>query len=336
MGSSKVLHFSDPVPYQAAIRAADVEVYPTRRGRFQAELTQINLDRLWMQRFNETLPKVDASRIRPGRRVIGFLTDANQPSVQNCGREFSPQEIVISSDDVMHHRTAGDYRFGAMSLTTDDFDVLCKAVVGHEFPEDKLKHVVRPSPDLMMRLTRLHGTVGQMAKTTPDILELPEVSRALEQQLVHVMVRCMTEGIFSNITAAGRRHDMIIARFKEFLEANPNTPLYMPEICAAVGAAERTLRVACEEHLGMGPIRYLALRRMHLVRRALLQANPWRTTVTRIATDHGFWEMGRFSGAYRALFGETPSATLQRLSKDRRVRLNRRASVVSSETELSG
>jgi len=316
MASSRVLRFSDPVPYQAAIRAADVEVYPTTAGHFQAQLTQINLDRLWMQRFRETLPKVDASTIRPGRRVIGFLTDANQASVQNCGTEFSPQEIVISRGDEMHHRTSGDYRFGAMSLTTDDFDAACKAVVGHEVAVDKLKQVVRPSPHLMLRLTKLHRIVGQMAETAPDVLDLPEVSRAFEQQLVHVVVRCMTEGISSTITAAGRRHDVIISRFMEFLEANPNTPLYLPEICAAVGAAERTLRAACEQHLGMGPIRYLALRRMHLVRRTLLHATPLTTTVTKIATDHGFWEMGRFSGAYRALFGEPPSATLQRPWKD--------------------
>src|SRR4051812_43200373 len=150
MASSKVLRFSDPAPYQAAIRATDVELYPTTKGQFQSELTQINFDRLWMQRFSETLPQVYASKIRPGRRVIGFLTDADQPSMQNCGRELSPREFVVNSDDVMYHTTHGDCRFGAMSLTTEDFDAACKALVGHEFPLDKLKHLVRPSPDLMV------------------------------------------------------------------------------------------------------------------------------------------------------------------------------------------
>jgi AraC-like DNA-binding protein len=311
MASSNVFSFSDPFPYQATIRATDAELYPTTKGQFRAELSQINFDRLWMQRFHEKLPEVYCSKIRPGRRIIGFLTDADQPSVQNRGKDFSPQEIIIHSEDVTYHRTSGDCRFGAMSLTTDDFDAAYKAVVGHEFPLDKLNGIVRPSPDLMLRLTALHGTVGQMAKITPEILELPEVSRALEQQLIHVMVRCMTEGVFSTMISR-QRHDVIIARFREFLEANPGTPLYLPEICAAIGAAERTLRIVCEEHLGMGPIRYLALRRMHLVHRALLQAVASTTTVTRIATDHGFWELGRFAGAYRALFGEVPSATLQR------------------------
>jgi transcriptional regulator GlxA family with amidase domain len=124
-----------------------------------------------------------------------------------------------------------------------------------------------------------------------------------------------------------QRHDTIVAKFEEFLEANPNTPLYLPEICAAVGASERTLRAACEEHLGMGPIRYLSLRRMHLVRRALSQAASSTTTVTRIATEHGFWELGRFSVNYRAMFGETPSATLQRPPVDQLIGLDRPSSL---------
>ena len=67
-----------------------------------------------------------------------------------------------------------------------------------------------------------------------------------------------------------------MARFEEFLEANPDQPLYLAEICAAIGVAERTLRICCEQHLGMGPIRYLFLRRMHLVRQALLRDPTYR------------------------------------------------------------
>jgi AraC-like DNA-binding protein len=63
-------------------------------------------------------------------------------------------------------------------------------------------------------------------------------------------------------------------------------------ICAAVGATERTIRYACIDHLGMGPIRYLLLRRMHFVRRALSRADNSTATVTRIATDHGLLGVG--------------------------------------------
>jgi AraC-like DNA-binding protein len=105
--------------------------------------------------------------------------------------------------------------------------------------------------------------------------------------------------------------------------------LYLAEICSAIDVAERTLRISCEEHLGMGPIRYLGLRRMHLVRRALLRADP-STTVTRIVTDHGFWELGRFAVAYRALFGESPSATLHPTVRKPAIFLNHPSSVAES------
>ena len=331
MAWSRVLSFTDPFPYQAAIRAADVELYPTTKGEFHAELTQINLNQLWMQRFHERLPQIYVGKVRPGRRIIGFLTDEDQPTLLHCGRDVSPHDIVFSDDDVMHHRTEGDCRYGGMSMTNDDFDAACKAIVGHEFPVDKLKRFVRPNPDLMSRLTRIHGTVGLIAKTSPPLLELPEVSRALEQQLVHLMVRCLTEGASAKMTTGGLRHNAIIARFEAFLEANPNKPLYLAEICAAIGATERTLRNACEEYLGIGPIRYLGLRRMHLVRRALLRAVYSTTTVTRVATDHGFWELGRFSVTYRIMFGETPSETLQRLADGRRKILDRPTSLANSE-----
>ena len=89
----------------------------------------------------------------------------------------------------------------------------------------------------------------------------------------------------------------------------------MPQLCATVGASYTTLRDCCQGYLGMSPKRYLWLRRMHLVRRALRIADAEKTTVTEIATDYGFWELGRFAVAYRSLLGEVPSAALRRRPK---------------------
>jgi AraC-like DNA-binding protein len=226
----------------------------------------------------------------------------------------------------MFRRTGANCDWGSMSLPRADFNATCEAIAGRAYEGSPLKRVVRPAPDLMSRLLSLHNTVSQLARTTPDILSLPEVARALEQELNLVMIRCLTEGEPSEMTAGGRRHDVIIARFEEFLETHPDQPLHLMEICAAIGVSERTLRVACEEHLGIAPIRFLALRRMQLVHRALRRADPLTATVTRLATDHGFWELGRFSVAYRELFGESPSDSLRRPSENWPVRLNRPSS----------
>jgi AraC-like DNA-binding protein len=308
---SRVLSFTDPLTCQAAIQACDVELFPTAKGNFHAEITQIGMNRLWMQRFRVSLPQVNAVAIRPGRQVVSFPTESNSSALRHCGIEVSPGDIIINRSDVIHQRSEANLHYGAMSLPIQDLNSAFEAIVGGQFLETQHKHVVRPAPALMSRLLKLHKAVGQLAHDTPDILNLPEVRQALEEQLIHVMVRCLAEGAAVETTAGCRRHDAIIVRLEEFLEANPDRPIYLTEICTVIGAAERTLRAACEEHLGMGPIRYLTLRRMHLVRRALLRVDPSKSTVTSVVTDHGFWELGRFSVAYRSLFGESPSETLR-------------------------
>ena len=312
MALSRVLSFTDPSACQQAIRFANVELYPIVNGSFHAELTQIGMNRLWMHRFHITLPQVNTVAVRPGRRSIGFLTEPASSPFLHCGLEVLPGDVVVNRFDVVHQRSEADLHYGTMSLPIDDLDAAAETMMGLGFLKAPQKRIIRPNSALMLRLLRLHKGVGQLAHDTPDILELPEVLRALENELTHLMVRCLAEGAAIEPTAANHRHDIIVARFEEFLEANPDRPLYLPEICAAIGVAERTLRASCEEHLGMGPIRYLTLRRMHLVRRALLRSDPSKATVTQIVTEHGFWELGRFSVAYRALFGEPPSCTLRR------------------------
>jgi AraC-like DNA-binding protein len=328
---SKGLTFSDPLPCQVAIQGGDVELLPTAKGSFHAGITQIGMDRLWMQRFHMSLPQICNFVARPDRRVIGFLLESTSSNLQHCSIEVTPHDIFVAGSDMVHQRHEFGLHFGTMSLPVKGFPALSKTIIGRELPETR-NSVVRPDPASMSRLLKLHRIVGQLALDTPDILELPEVRRALEEQLIHVLIRCLAEG--ANIDARGRHHDSVIARFEEFLEANYDRPLYVAEICAGIGVPERTFRASCEEYLGMGPIRYLTLRRMHLVRRALLCADPPKSTVTRIVTDHGFWELGRFSVVYRELFGESPSETLHRPPEQTAIHPNRPSSLAT--TKLSG
>jgi transcriptional regulator GlxA family with amidase domain len=52
--------------------------------------------------------------------------------------------------------------------------------------------------------------------------------------------------------------------------------------------------------------------RMREAREALLNPRSSAATVTLIAMQCGFLELGRFSVEYRSAFGESPSATLRR------------------------
>ena len=58
------------------------------------------------------------------------------------------------------------------------------------------------------------------------------------------------------------------------------------------------------------PRAFLRRCRLELARRRLLEAGEGET-VSSVALDCGFGHFGDFAAAYKARFGETPSATLQ-------------------------
>jgi len=324
MSFGKVLTFTDPFQYQSAIRAADVEVVPTTKGRFRCELTQINLNELWIQHFDECLPRIYSATMKPGRQVVGFLMDEHQPAMRHSGMDVSPRHIIICGEEALRQRSEAGARYGSMSLTTNDLQAAYMSLVGREFLSPQTTYLARPNAELLSRFLELHRTVEQITRTVSELFEIPEVIRNLEQQLTHVMVRCLAEGDPQRMSSGGFNQDRIVSRFEEFLESHPDQPLYLAEICAAISTTERTLRAACEAHFDMGPIRYLSLRRMHLVHRALLSADHRSTNVTQVATDHGFWELGRFAVNYRAIFGEMPSATLRRPPPDKKPIITKR------------
>ena len=315
MLSSRVAAFDDPYPYQTAIEGARVVVLPTAKGRFHAELMQIDLRRLWVSRGRETLPRIKEGAIDPSRAPIVFPLAA--PGYRHRGVDVSPGELVVCDWDSAQRVSFAPCHWGAMALPPADLATAGRALAGRELTVPSLARVVRPARAPMRELLSLHAAAAHLARTAPDTLSRRSAARSLEASLVHAMVRCLSEGTPAVQTAGHRLHTKIMRRFAEFLEANPNEPLHLAEICAAVGAPERMLRTCCEEHLGMGPIRYLRLRRMHLARQALLRGTPATATVTGIATEFGFWELGRFSVQYRERFGELPSTTLRRSPRER-------------------
>jgi hypothetical protein len=64
--------------------------------------------------------------------------------------------------------------------------------------ENSERHIFHPQPQLMSRLLKLHRAIGQLAHDTPDTLQVPEVLRALENEFVHVMVRCLADAVDAN------------------------------------------------------------------------------------------------------------------------------------------
>jgi AraC-like DNA-binding protein len=197
----------------------------------------------------------------------------------------------------------------SLSIPTSEFVAVASALVESDLSAPRDPQVVTPSPSKMANLLRAQTEVSNLADNAPHLLANAEITRALKQSLIGTIAACLSDSDVCDDKWTQQTHDTIMRRFRRVLEEHPNRPIYLPEICAAIGVPERTLRLCCQEQLAMSPKQYLTRRRMHLVRRALLAAVA-ETTVTEIATLFGFWHLGRFSAGYQAIFDELPSATL--------------------------
>jgi AraC-like DNA-binding protein len=204
----------------------------------------------------------------------------------------------------------------AFGIVTVPFDVLATrtrqvAGVASAVPLDD-DQMIRVPKAALDRLVSLMSDLSRLAATTPWILDVPEPAKAFSGTVLEALLVCLTEGRAKRDRAALGRHRQIVSRLEEALRKRPEDMLSVPDLCAAVGVAERTLSLACQEFLGESPLQYARGRRLDHVRQRLLAADPATTQVTGVATQYGFWELGRFARAYRLRFGERPSDTLRR------------------------
>jgi AraC-like DNA-binding protein len=308
---STVHELTDPQELLSHARVADVRIQVTAPGNYKARLIKTSLHRLSMQEVKTTLAHIGYYAIPRNRSAFFFLDDYT--SIHHTSKELGPDQLVMEPiNSEHHHRAPADAHWRSLSLSPEDLAAAGNALIGRELTSPAALRVIRPPPHLGSRLRRLHQAIGHLADGAPDIIACPEAARAMEQALVQALVECISAGMSEDATVPSHTRALVMRRFEQLLEAHQGETLYLAEVCAKIGVSGRTLRSHSQEHLGMSPHKYLQLRRMNLVRRALTLADAEVTTVTVIVTDHGFWELGRFAVAYRRLFGESPSVTLRR------------------------
>ncbi len=80
--------------------------------------------------------------------------------------------------------------------------------------------------------------------------------------------------------------------------------------------SKRSIELAFKASVGMGPMQYWRLMRLHDVRRKLLQPERRHQSIGDIAAEEGFLDQSKFALYYSRLFGERASDTRNRLVPD--------------------
>ena len=91
----------------------------------------------------------------------------------------------------------------------------------------------------------------------------------------------------------------------------PAEELTVSRLSKHLGMSRADLRTACYVTTGFRLDDMVTSRRLSDVYRILREGQVGQVNVTQAALDHGFPHFGRFSAAYRQMFGERPSDTLR-------------------------
>ncbi|MGI9263585.1 MAG: helix-turn-helix domain-containing protein, partial [Gammaproteobacteria bacterium] len=134
----------------------------------------------------------------------------------------------------------------------------------------------------------------------PDTAELFDFSAAA------LILQIISGATARNLPVLSQRR-IAVRRALNWLEQHDKLPLTVSDLCRQVGVSAPTLYRGFQEEFGVGPKRYLQIRRLAGVRSELL-SDGRKSCITDIANRWGFWHMGQFAADYRQHFGELPSA----------------------------
>lgn len=312
-GGSRIEVYRDPDAFPARVNGARISVLPQQAGDYRARVTSVRLVGVNLLMAHENLARIlQAERLED--RLYFRLKRAGDPASLVNGEPEPPGSIAVRQcDRIVVERTPGPSVIRTLSISRCDLAARSEALLGRR-PAGLDPQTRRLLPDAaaFTRLAAVKDTAFRLAAVWPAALERAALAAALDAALGEALLVLLDGAAPLQDRAAQRRGDLILRRAEACIEADPSHPPSLTALCAAAGCSAKTLEVLFRDRFGVPPLRYLRFRSLWMARRALLAADPQHARVTEIALDCGFWELGRFAGAYRAMFGEVPSATLHR------------------------
>ena len=228
------------------------ELTVTGGGDFAAEHVRVELHNVLLQKYYSNLPWVAHTETKKGRATFA-LRSAPGPSLLRAGDEMQTTNIErLANGQALYTRSSGTVSWGSISLPVDALAAIGTATAGYDFkpPVDVVTET--PPPAAMARLLRLHSAAVSLAREAPEIIANPEAARGLEHELVQALVACLRPERNEEDAVAKRQHALVMRRFHAAVAASGDRPLYVSDLCSAIGVSDRTLRICCQEHLWDG------------------------------------------------------------------------------------
>lgn len=192
--------------------------------------------------------------------------------------------------------------------------LLFSTEVDLEFAASAKPLLLKPPPPCTEKFTGLAHRFLTIVESQPQLLSSPAALDSFQKECLEAL----REVFAKNQNSTNRHFNRWRSQAKlaeQLAQGDFDEARTVAELALESGVPERTLRTAFQRYYGLAPNEYLRVIRLHSAQQLLLSSCPDQTTVTQVAFELGFWDLGRFAGAYRRLFGELPSVTLRKSIK---------------------
>lgn len=291
-------------------------------GRLSSELLALDLGALQVLRLRFDRPLHGGGPKPTGRQLIALDLEENpgQPVMRSHGLELPATAFFgLAAGGEIHLTTPERCSLALLSLDRERFLQWAHELGGPGL-EEQLEGVNWQAidPQRFQGVRACLRRIFHLAERSPALMEDPALRRRLGADLVPLLVEALVHrtGHGGRLARPPARIELVKAA-QAWMADHPHEPISLDGLCRQVAAGRRSLLQGFQEHLGMGPMAYLKIRRLHGVRQALLAADPEAARVAELAARWGFLNAGHFARDYRALFGEPPSTSLRATGANR-------------------
>lgn len=225
------------------------------------------------------------------------------PESENClwqRRSLSAGDLVVRSADVEVHHWAGRQAVN-LSLSVGERTLRDAAdTLGVELGAFRWQ-ALRPEPVVFQQLEKL---LRSFLASVPGSAERSHLEEACLRTVVEALCPASKKrepSLLSSIRAD------LVQRGEDQMRRQLDGFLCESDLCRELGVSGRTLRLAFQEHYGLGPIEYYRVLRLNAARRTIKNLRTDSESIASIAQTFGFHHSGKFSLYFRRLFGELPS-----------------------------
>ncbi|HRJ73392.1 MAG TPA: helix-turn-helix domain-containing protein [Terrimicrobiaceae bacterium] len=272
------------------------------RGTYRAVLQAVHTPRLQLARTWRALRSFIEGRIPQGSILVALPAGAR---TELCfrGRLVGESEaVLLHHSDPFAAGIGGTSEIVTLAVSEAELERRANILWHRPFPRAGRHGTIRFSKNVPAGTGFLQTLEGALSRAGAFADERP--ARDFEDLLLDQLLALIeTPG---DLPDKPGRH-RIARRAEEYLRAHCGDAVSITDLCAATGAARRTVHLGFCELYGMPPMTYLKALRLSRVRRDLLSAPRSRAGVTEAAMRWGFSHLGRFAAEYRDFFGELPS-----------------------------